>query len=92
MYRRRGSADRLRARCAHPDIMVARLGGDEFAILITGAGTDEATELAEALVREIVAPYQIEADRRLEIGDSIGVAAAPEHGIESEPLLSRCPL
>ncbi|MDO9426108.1 MAG: EAL domain-containing protein [Methylobacterium sp.] len=82
-------ADRLRTRCAHPDIMVARLGGDEFAILITNAGITEATELAEALVLEIVAPYQIEAERRLEIGASIGVVAAPEHGSDSELLLSR---
>lgn len=82
-------ADRLRARCAHPGIMVARLGGDEFAILITDAGITEATELAEALVLEIVAPYQIEADRRLEIGASIGVAVTPEHGVDSELLLSR---
>lgn len=82
-------ADRLRTRCANPGILVARLGGDEFAILIEHGGIREATDLAETLVREIVAPYQIEADRRLEIGASIGVAVTPLHGTNAEILLSR---
>ena len=82
-------ADRLRACCARPGIMVARLGGDEFAILIAEAGIPEASDLAEDLLRQIVAPYQIEAERRLEIGASIGVAATPRHGTDAELLLSR---
>ncbi|MFD1301455.1 putative bifunctional diguanylate cyclase/phosphodiesterase [Methylobacterium marchantiae] len=82
-------ADRLRAHCVRPGTLVARLGGDEFAILIADAGVAEASALAEDLIREIVRPYQVEVDRRLEIGASIGVAAAPEHGTDSELLLSR---
>lgn len=82
-------ADRLRACCGRPGTMVARLGGDEFAILIAEAGIEEARDVARTLLLEIVAPYQIEAERRLEIGASIGVAAAPEHGTDSEILLSR---
>ncbi|WP_246732926.1 EAL domain-containing protein [Methylobacterium sp. BTF04] len=82
-------ADRVRARYAQPGVMVGRLGGDEFAILISGGGRVEATQRAEALILEIVAPYQIEADRRLEIGASIGIAVTPEHGLDSETLLSR---
>lgn len=82
-------ADRLRALCTGTEILVGRLGGDEFAILMDGAGAEEASRLAEALIQEIVQPYQIEADRRLSIGASIGVAIAPDHGSTSETLLSR---
>ena len=82
-------AERLREQCRAPDVTVARLGGDEFAILIHGGDTRAATSLAETLVEALVAPFQLEDERRLQIGASIGVAVAPLHGSDSETLLSR---
>jgi diguanylate cyclase (GGDEF)-like protein len=81
-------AGRLRS-ALRPDDLVARLGGDEFAVLLRVVRDDRAAlEVADRLSAAL--------DERLEIGGqlvdveaSIGIALAPEHGIEYEALLSR---
>ncbi|MEH3148076.1 MAG: EAL domain-containing protein [Methylobacterium frigidaeris] len=82
-------AERLQAECAVPGVMVARLGGDEFAIVLPGHDAGRASGLAETLLRALVAPYQLDPERRLHVGASIGIAVAPLHGGDSESLLSR---
>ncbi len=73
-------ADRLRACIPEPDT-VARLGGDEFAILATaGNHQREAAILIAARVLEAIsAPYELDG-HQLNIGTSVGIALAPEHG------------
>ncbi|HEY5629639.1 MAG TPA: EAL domain-containing protein [Candidatus Limnocylindrales bacterium] len=58
------------------DDLVARLGGDEFAILLTDhADLHRAKVMADRLVRELQAPYEI-AGHPVRISGSIGVASA----------------
>ena len=68
---------------------MARLGGDEFAILIHDGDGAAASRLAGDLVEALVEPFHVEDERRLQVGASIGVAVAPQHGSDSETLLSR---
>ena len=72
---------------------VARLGGDEFVILQTAGGNQrqEAVRLAERLLKNISAPYQIEG-HEIVIGISIGIAVAPEDGSDAVQLLKNADL
>ena len=82
-------ADRLRAACRGPEVFIARLGGDEFAGVIPDTDAERATKLAHSLVEILSAPYWLDGDRQLQIGASVGIALAPEHGEDAETLLSR---
>jgi diguanylate cyclase (GGDEF)-like protein len=68
---------------------VARLGGDEF-VVIQALGRTEMT--AEALARRILATltqtFEV-ARHRINIGASIGIALAPDHGTTGDLLLKR---
>jgi diguanylate cyclase (GGDEF)-like protein len=81
-------AERLTA-ALRPDDLVARLGGDEFAVLLSYVRDDQAA-------LEVAGRLSAALDERLEINGqlidveaSIGIAIAPEHGIEYEGLMSR---
>ena len=63
-----------RLRSVAPDGAVVRLGGDEFAILVPGADRATATNLAEAVLAAVRAPYLV-AGRQLYLTTSIGVLA-----------------
>jgi diguanylate cyclase (GGDEF)-like protein len=79
-------ADRLRDGVHQPDT-VARLGGDEFAILQTTIASPlEATGLAGRLIELIEAPFDI-AGHQIVIGTSIGIAFAPQDGLDADQLL-----
>jgi diguanylate cyclase (GGDEF)-like protein/PAS domain S-box-containing protein len=88
----RAIAQRLQASTRDVDT-VGRLGGDEFAILqvVQGNQWDEAVRLANRLMEDITAPYEIEGNR-IVIGISIGIALAPEHGTEADQLLKNADL
>ena len=67
---------------------VARLAGDEFAVLAPGAGELEANELAlkfHALLRDVPDVDGM----RLDMGVSIGIALAPDHGDDPHVLFKR---
>jgi diguanylate cyclase len=68
--------------------LLARLGGDEFAVLLSQAGLDEATDLANRLHELILQPFTVEGVR-LHVGVSIGVATAPVPAATVQELL-RC--
>jgi diguanylate cyclase (GGDEF)-like protein len=72
---------------------VARLGGDKFAII--QSGETEQRQAAVALALDILQvagqPLQI-AGRNMTIGISIGIAVAPEDGIDAGVLLQRADL
>lgn len=65
---------------------VARLGGDEFAILIPAVDHDALARFADELVRRLSQPY-VFGHVAAEVGVSIGIARAPDHGCEPSRLL-----
>ena len=67
---------------------VARLGGDEFVIVQMGIAQDgEAEMLARRLIRNLSAPYEINGEY-LRISASVGIALAPEQGLDLEHLIA----
>ncbi|MCC7252800.1 EAL domain-containing protein [Hyphomicrobium sp.] len=68
---------------------VGRVGGDEFAIIQRGiSGPEDAARLAERLVKTLNAPYRVLGSNAA-IGASIGIAIAPDHGVDSDTLLRK---
>jgi len=85
-------ATRLNLLLRETDVL-ARLGGDEFAIIQSGETEqrDAARGLAERIIGALAKPFAIDgAD--INIGTSIGIALAPEHGAGSDSLLKMADL
>lgn len=82
-------AARLRAICNAPATTVGRLGGDEFAVMIPHNNIEAATTLAIRIIEALGAPYDLDYDRSIQVGASIGIALAPEHGENADALLAR---
>jgi diguanylate cyclase (GGDEF)-like protein len=79
-------AKRLR-QCIRDSDLVARLGGDEFAIMQVGASQSrDATALASRLIEVIGAPYEL-GGRLVVIEASVGIALAPNDGLDPDQLL-----
>jgi diguanylate cyclase (GGDEF)-like protein/PAS domain S-box-containing protein len=83
-------ASRLRLICSEA-IMIARLGGDEFVVLFNGGDPRGARERATQIIFGLCQPFKIDG-RNVEIGSSIGIALAPEHGARGEDLLAAADL
>ena len=85
-------ADRLSTTLRETDIL-ARLGGDEFAIVqINDANQSEAAEnSATRIIAVIGEPFSIKGNA-VNIGASIGIALAPQHGIHADDLLKMADL
>jgi predicted signal transduction protein with EAL and GGDEF domain len=83
---------RLRSTLRESDVL-ARLGGDEFAVILTGGAGQRvlASDLARRISKLIAEPFQL-LGHRVEIGTSIGIALAPEHGFNQEQLLKKADL
>lgn len=74
-------------RCTRETDLVARLGGDEFIVVTTGCRTYEQVEhLCQRLIEQIKAPIQIDGND-VNVGTSIGIAAAPHHGLNAMDVL-----
>jgi diguanylate cyclase (GGDEF)-like protein/PAS domain S-box-containing protein len=86
------TANRLKATTREIDC-VARLGGDEFAIVLGAEDNLEEAVIAlsHRILREIRRPYDIEG-RTLTIGTSIGIALAPQDGINAAELIKHADL
>mgnify|MGYP001826161803 CR=1 FL=1 len=68
---------------------IARLGGDEFGIVQTSiAEPVDAESLAGRMVLSLARPFQV-FGKSVNVGASIGVALAPEHGLDHDLLLRR---
>jgi diguanylate cyclase (GGDEF)-like protein/PAS domain S-box-containing protein len=80
-------AARLKAVLRETDVL-ARLGGDEFAIIQASEGSqrEAACSLASRIITIIGKPFEIDGNE-VNIGTSIGIALAPEHGTKSDDLL-----
>jgi diguanylate cyclase (GGDEF)-like protein len=85
-------AQRLRSCVRETDVM-ARLGGDEFAIMQIRAGDqrNEATAFANRILSCFAEPFEIER-QELTISTSIGIALAPDHGVDSDELIKNADL
>jgi diguanylate cyclase (GGDEF)-like protein len=72
--------------CVREIDTVARLGGDEFAIIQMGLEDPaDARRLAQRVVDVLQDTYELEG-QRITTGASIGIAVAPEDGIDFEQL------
>ena len=67
---------------------VARLGGDEFSVVATVDDVDQAIALAEAVRRVVDEPCR-RGELLLEVGATIGIAVAPDHGGDAVILVQR---
>ena len=84
-------AERLRTYIG-ADGFVGRLGGDEFGVVVHSYSEKAKLErLATELVANLGAPYQI-SGQRVEIGATIGIAIAPEHGDTVDSLVRNADL
>ncbi len=83
---------RLQSTLRETDLL-ARLGGDEFAIIQEG-GTNQregAGALAERIISLISEPFDLGGQLAI-IGTSVGIAMAPEHGVDPEQLMTAADL
>lgn len=81
-------ADRLRHSLRKSDIII-RWGGDEFLILILeGNDTLAASVVAEKILEGLRQDIDLGAGRRDSIGASIGIALYPDHGQQSQELIT----
>jgi diguanylate cyclase (GGDEF)-like protein len=85
-------ARRLQASVRDIDVL-ARLGGDEFAIIQEGGANQRegAVALALRIIGAISVPFDLNG-HQVEVGTSIGIAMAPEDGVEPDELLKRADL
>jgi len=83
----RDVAQRLGDVLGRPD-RVARLRGDEFGVLLPDADGPLARQVGERLLATLEKPFMIQG-LPIEIGASVGVVVAPDHGEEAELLLRR---
>jgi len=68
---------------------VARLGGDEFAILLCGvASTGDVSGLCERILKSVAHPFELLGNAAF-VGVSIGVAIAPESGVDRAEVMRK---
>jgi diguanylate cyclase (GGDEF)-like protein len=85
-------AHRLKSALRGTDVL-ARFGGDEFAVIQAECDDQRAgsINLATRISKLIAEPFLLPG-HRVEIGTSIGIAMAPEHGSDQEQLLKKADL
>ncbi len=84
-------ASRIRG-CLKESDLIARLGGDEFAVVQTDVGSaDEAADLVTRIHAAIRQPYQC-LGHQLSSDASIGIALAPQDGIDHDQLIKNADL
>ncbi|NJL07771.1 MAG: EAL domain-containing protein [Methylacidiphilales bacterium] len=86
------AAERLRAALRETDVL-ARFGGDEFAIIQVGVDSQREAAIAfsERLIACLSAPYDL-GGQEVTVSVSIGIALAPEHGVEADKLIRNADL
>jgi diguanylate cyclase (GGDEF)-like protein len=78
--------------CARDLDTVARVGGDEFVVLQSSVNRmDEASALAGRIQQRVCEPYRV-AGNHMTIGISIGIALAPQDGMDVDELLGNADL
>jgi diguanylate cyclase (GGDEF)-like protein/PAS domain S-box-containing protein len=80
-------AERITKRLRNVD-MVARLGGDEFIILLENINhPQDASRVAEDIIRELSKPFTLSQTHDVWIGASIGISLYQQHGDSLEILM-----
>jgi len=80
-------AERITDRLRNVD-MVARLGGDEFIIMLENiANPQDASRVAEDIIRELSKPFTLSENHDVWIGASIGISLYQQHGDSLEILM-----
>lgn len=79
------TARRLREALRETDT-VARLGGDEFALLLPAGNAQEATQLANKVLKALEPSYQINGID-IDVKASVGIAVYPYHGNNADDLI-----
>ncbi len=70
------------------DAVVCRIGGDEFIVLLTAySSLQELEDLADQLQESMSAPIEVGHGENVEVGVSIGIATAPECGLNDKDLI-----
>jgi diguanylate cyclase (GGDEF)-like protein/PAS domain S-box-containing protein len=73
-------AERITQRLRSVD-MVARMGGDEFIILLENiAHPQDASRIAEEIIKELRKPFKLSQNHDVWIGASIGISLYQQHG------------
>ena len=67
---------------------IARLGGDEFAVLLPETGVSEAEDIAGKIAATFEGSIRVN-DQQLLVDTSIGIAAYPDHGSDTDTLVKR---
>ena len=70
---------------------ISRLRGDEFGVLLPGSDLALARHVGDKILGLFERPFMVD-KMPVEVGASVGIAAAPEHGQDSELLLRRADL
>ena len=85
-------AARLRGSLRETDVL-ARLGGDEFAILQGGEPhqRDAAIMLAVRIIELVARPFDLDG-RKVSVGTSVGIALAPQDGVDPDELMKKADL
>lgn len=78
-------AGRIRG-CLMETDTAGRLGGDEFAVLHTVTDPATAMTVARRIQDALIRPFDLDGNH-VEIGCSIGIAVAPDHGSEPDALM-----
>jgi EAL domain-containing protein (putative c-di-GMP-specific phosphodiesterase class I) len=81
-------AERLTTEVIGERDVLARLGGDEFAILLQGTNAQQAYPVSQRILRAFEQPITLD-DHTVDLSAGIGIASAPDHGLEADTLLSR---
>jgi diguanylate cyclase (GGDEF)-like protein len=79
--------ERLRPALRPGDVLF-RLGGDEFAVLLPDAGVDAADECARRMHQLVCRPVELDGGS-VQVGASLGVAAAADRAASIDDLLHR---
>jgi diguanylate cyclase (GGDEF)-like protein len=80
------------SRCVAAPDFIARLGGDEFAIVQTALKSPaDVTDLVDRVFDAIREPYEC-LGHQLSADASIGIALAPEHGVDLDQILKNADL
>ncbi|MCW5689600.1 MAG: GGDEF domain-containing protein [Pseudolabrys sp.] len=81
------AAERL-LRVLRANDVAARIGGDEFVVLAENLSEERALALGESLIGAIARSYDFGNGTSANIGVSVGIAMAPDHGTDFVDLLA----
>lgn len=81
-------AERIQVQLRHVDTL-ARVGGDEFVVVLEGiSSAQKVTEVADALIAQVVTPFVLGALRDAVIGISVGISIFPTDAKQPSELLN----